>query len=163
MNKQQFEKYQNIKRYIERLLAQHLRTVWEVKTKCQQKKFEDEIVKKVMQEFLDAGFLDDRKYAKLWLENQIKYRPCGRILCYKKMLARGLGNSLIKEILEKEYSQEKEEAAARELADKKIKFYRALKGKKMRQKIVSFLKSRGFGDGVVIKVLEKLNLSLAWE
>jgi regulatory protein len=158
MNKEQQDVYQKAKQYAERLLAQHPRTVWEVRTKCQQKKFESEIVKIIIQEFSDSGFLDDRKYAKLWLENQIKYRPCGRILCYKKMLARGLGGSLVKEILEKEYSQEKEEAAARELADKKIKFHRDLKGEKMTQKIISFLKSRGFGDEVIIKVLEKLEL-----
>lgn len=157
MNEEQQDVYQKAKRYVERLLAQHPRTIWEIQTKLRQKKFSQEIAKQVILEFTQVGFLNDEKYAKLWLENQIKYRPCGKILCYKKLLARGLSSSLVKDILDKNYSQEKEEEAAGDLAKRKLKFHRDLESQKKAQKIVSFLKSRGFTDGVIIKTLEKFD------
>lgn len=160
MDEEQLKQYQNAKRFIERLLAQYPRTIWEIKTKLAQKKFAPKIIEQVIKEFVDAGFLNDEKYIRLWLENQIKYRPCGRLLCFKKLQTKGLGYELIKNILEKEYPPEKEEQVAEELAKWKMKSLLNFSDDKKVQKIASFLRSKGFNDNVIINVLEKLKLRI---
>lgn len=152
------EQYQIAKNFVEKLLAQHPRTIWEIKTKLAQKKFAQEIVGQLVKEFIDAGFLNDEKYIRLWLENQIKYRPCGRSLCLKKLLSRGLEFNSVNNILSEVLTEEKELEIAEELIKRKINFYRDLSQQKKFTKIASFLKSRGFGDNIIIKILEKLKL-----
>lgn len=158
MDEEKQEQYQKAKQYLERLLAQHPRTIWEVRTKLQQKKFAREIVEQVIKEFIEAGFLNDESYIKLWLENQIKYRPCGRMLCLKKLLARGLDFSLVNKALDEVFSEEKEFEIADKLISSRARHYQNFTPQQKSPKIASFLKSRGFGDGAIIKLLEKLGL-----
>lgn len=159
MNKQKSSnEYQKAKQYLTRLLAQSSRTVWEAERKLTQKKFSIEIVKRVISEFAEAGFLDDEKYIRDWLFYQLKYRPAGRRLCFEKLRARGLSVELVNRILDEFFSPEKELEIAENLMKKKINFYRHFNARKKAQKIILFLKSRGFTDETIVKILTKLNL-----
>lgn len=152
------EQYLRARDYVERLLAQHARTIWEIKTKSQQKKFPPEIIDRVIEEFSRAGFLNDEKYIESWLENQMKYRPSGRILCWKKLAAKGLASDLIKQKISEIYPEEMEKEAAKQLIRDKERLYKNLDKQKKAQKISLFLKSRGFGSDAIVAVLEERGL-----
>lgn len=143
---------------VSKLLSIHPRTVKEIKDKLGKRGFKDEIINQVVNHFLDLGYLDDKKYINLWLENQIKYRPSSRFLCFKKLKDLGLNEDLIKEALDDKFNEKKEFEIALKISENKILEFRGLPRRKQMEKVGQFLSRKGFPESVIWKVFENKNL-----
>lgn len=149
--KEQFKKAKN---YALKLLSIRARTVFEVKERLKQKEYPDSIIKEVVDYLIKAGYLDDQTYVCEWLESRIKNKPCGRVLCYKKLREKGIKKEIIIKFLDKKLSIEKEKILALKLAENKKKEYGKASKKKNAQKTAFFLQSRGFSSSSIAFVLE---------
>ncbi|MFH2105078.1 MAG: regulatory protein RecX [Parcubacteria group bacterium] len=150
------EKYQVAFNYVLRLLSRYPRTVHEIRTKLAQKKYQSDIIDKVLAELANAGQLDDRAYTARWLEAQLQNRPCGRLLCRKKLGQRGVETELIDQALTENYPPEKELALAQKMAQQKEEILSTRSDKKNRQqKVALYLKNKGFAGNVIYEVLNK--------
>lgn len=154
------EEYKKAYDLVARMLSMYPRTVFEVKKKLCEKGFKEKTIEKVIEYFKEEKILSDKNYAKIWLENQLKYRPAGKSLCRKKMIDRGLNVDLVNEILEEDFSEEKEVDLAYRLADKKLVEItnRSLKQKDKISKVGHYLNRKGFSENIIWNVLEKLDL-----
>ncbi len=131
--------------YTYRLLGIRPRSVFEMERKLRGKGFNKEIIEKVIDELKNLELLDDEKFAKQWLEERLRYRPCGRFLVKKKLIEKGIAEEIIDKVLEEFLPPEKEIGFARKIIENKHK--------EPRQKLILFLKSRGFGWEVIEEVI----------
>ena len=143
-----------------KMLSSYPRTIFEVRKKLRTKFFSEEIISKVIKHCQEEKILSDERYAEMWLENQLKYRPMGRILCCKKMLGRGLKIELVNKTLENYFDEEKEVSLAYNLASGKIieLRHKSLTKKQITPKIGQYLNRKGFPENIIWNVLEKMDL-----
>lgn len=149
------EMVEKAKDFVLKLLSRYPRTIWEVKMKMQKKNFSPKIIQKTIDYFTEIGHLDDKKYIKIWLDQQLKNRPCGKMLCFQKLKARGIDSQLIREVLDKEINNEREIAIAVDLVLKKKQRFNNLPKRKRALKISQFLKNKGFSYNTILEVLHR--------
>ena len=153
------DQFKNACRYVSKLLAQYPRTVKEIEDKLLNKGYNKELIKKTIAFFVENKLLSDKDYALAFLESQIKNRPVGRILLYKKMIKRGLSKELVKKVIADYFTSDLEQETAYKLArEKERKLPRDITRKNKFNKIGRYLQSKGFTEDIIWQVLEKLNL-----
>lgn len=144
--------------YVTKLLAQHPRTVFEIENKLKKKGYRDQVVEETISFFKENNLLSDKEYARSFVENQIKYRPVGRILCKSKMLKKGLNKDLIDNILNEEFTEDVEQDLAQRLAKSKVREVRNKTKKEKISKIGQYLNRKGFSESMIWETLESLDL-----
>ena len=144
--------------YVTKLLAQYPRTVLEIKNKLIKKGYKEEIINETIKFFIENKLLSDEEYAQLFLENQIKYRPAGRIMCRNKMIKRGLDRDLVERTLSENFSESTEEKLAYKLAKSKKIFFRNKTREEKFNKIGQYLNRKGFSENIIWQTLEELDL-----
>lgn len=141
-----------------KLIGVHPRTVLEIENKLKNKDFSPKVVDQTIALLKDQDYLNDEDYAKAWLEERIKNRPCGQALCWKKLKEKGIDKDIIDKVLGEMLDENKELELAKTLAQNK-KTQLKTKGihwKKIPGKIGFFLQSRGFSTNIIIEVLEEI-------
>ncbi len=150
--------FKNACSFVTKLLSQYPRTVLEIKNKLAKKGYNDEIIDKTVNFFLKHKLLSDKEYAEMFLENQIKYRPVGRILCKNKMVKKGLDQDLVEKTLKKNFSEKEEIKLAYKLAKAKERMIKSKTKKDKITKIGQYLNRKGFSENIIWQILEELNL-----
>lgn len=150
------QNYQTAFDYALKLLSRYPRTVHEIRSKLTQKKYQAGIIDSVLAELADTGQLDDQAYTARWLETQLQQRPCGRLLCYKKLSQRGIAPELIAQALDENYPPAKERELARQAAQRKKEILATRQDQKnTEQKIAFYLKTKGFPGNVIYETLNQ--------
>jgi regulatory protein len=158
-----FEKAYNYATY---LLGLKLRTEGELREKMRLKKYNAEVVDSVIKQFLESKYLDDQRYAEVYLENLKAYKNFGYFAIKKKFMEKKLPAQLIESVLTEGYSIVDETLVAKRFLKKegyevKVKSdnsevqyntFNEESGKE-KQKIANRLKSRGFRGEVVAKLV----------
>lgn len=148
---------QKAKDYAAKLLARYPRTIAEIKGKLAMKKFDSDVIEGAIQYFIEGHILSDEKYAKDWIESQLRNRPTSRAICRKKMYQKGLSCDLINKALDDYYTADREQDIAYELALKKIKLIKEESIQKKKMKVGQFLDSKGFSESIIWSVLERID------
>lgn len=99
-----------------------------------------------------AGFLDDRAFARYWVENREAHRPRGRWALGVELRRKGIED----EIIEAASSDVDEEASAMRAAREVLHRYAALDRETFFRRMLGRLQRRGFGYGVARRVVETL-------
>lgn len=149
------EKLKNAKIFISKLLAIHPRTIKEIKDRLKKKGFNEKVINKAVDYFLNLGYLDDEKYINFWLENQIKYRPSSRAYFFQKLKDLGLNEDLINKVLNDKLNVEKEFEVALKISEKKICQLKNFPLKKQIEKLGRFLSRKGFEEEIIWRIIEK--------
>lgn len=135
------------------LLSDRLRTSGELSEKLKLKGFETEVINKLIQDLTKSKYLDDNRFAEIFLDNLKKYKNFGFYGIKKKLLEKRLPNSIIESILSAGLSLEDEiKIAKRFLNSQKISI--ANKSSTLeKQKLAQKLKGRGFRGEVISKLV----------
>jgi len=148
------------------LLSLKLRTVGEVLKKMQDRGYSEKIIEQTIEQLKNQRYLNDERYAEIFLENLKAYKNLGYYGIKKKFMEKKLPPQLIESVLRDGYSISDEILVAKRLLKKegfKIKakpedgevqyntFNEELS--KQKQKISNRLKSRGFRGEVVAKLV----------
>ena len=148
---------EKIKSYALKLISMYPRTVKEIFSKLKNKNFDDKSIEIIIEELIEENYLNDGEYAVIWLKNQLRNRPCGRMLCVKLMRNKGLDQKIIDKTLAERYSDERETELANDLAEKKRKNLLGEKiktNKKIESKITFYLKGKGFASDIIYQSLK---------
>ncbi|MFA6295936.1 MAG: regulatory protein RecX [Patescibacteria group bacterium] len=140
--------------YSQKLLAQYPRTVFEIEDKLKKKNCQPEIITQVIKYLKDKNYLNDNEYGKTFLEFELKNRPCGRMLCYKKLVKKGISKDLASQVLDENYPDEKEIELAKILADKKMRELKFKDKKTIYRKLGYYLNSKGFSSTTILEIIE---------
>jgi regulatory protein len=122
------------------LLEHRPRSVEEIRRYLNRKEYPVEVVDQVIERLTDVGLLDDRAFARFWLENRLEFRPRGEHALRQELRQKGVPPDVIAELL----TEHDESDAAYRAALPKAHRWRNLDALDFRKKIESFLIRRGF-------------------
>ncbi len=128
-----------------RFLEYRPRSTDEVRRYLNGKGYAPETVEAVLTRLTEAGLLDDRAFARFWLENRAAFRPRGARALRQELRQKGVPADLIAEMLAQEHD---EEQAAYQAALPKARRWRTLDRTDFHKKVENFLVRRGFAYDV---------------
>lgn len=147
-----FEKYLNLSY---RYLGIRNRSEKEMRDYLVKKKATPEIIENVISRLLEKKFLNDENFAKSWVLNRARLRPKGAMLLKMELKQKGIGEELIKKVLQEaqeEIPNELEQAKG--LIAKRMERMTGRDRQEIYQKVGGFLSRRGFNWDIVKKAID---------
>lgn len=149
------ELLQKAKNYSFLLLKFRPRSEKEIYQRLKKKKFDDRIIKETLSFLKDKGFIDDKLFAKTWIESRLK-EPLGLKKIINELNLKGIA----KEIIESEILQIKEnyseEDVVTKIAKDRITKLKGTDPQKAKRRLYAYLLRRGFSGETVYDVIAQL-------
>jgi regulatory protein len=137
------------------LLRHGPRTEHEARTRLTASGFGPTDVDDAVRRAIDARLLDDRLYAKLWVEDRVQRRPLSRRAVEYELADRGVARAVIAEALDVGYPPELETQVAERVASQRYARDRSPDPERRRRRIVDYLIRRGFSTSVAFAAIRK--------
>jgi len=133
-------------------LSYRPRSEAEVRRNLHKKNVEDEVVEVVVERLTRAGLLDDREFARYWVENRLQFNPRGARVLRQELWQRGVPVSIIADTL----AGLDEEVAARKAADAGARRLAHLEPRDFRRRLGAYLARRGFSYVVIETLVQEM-------
>lgn len=150
--------YFEVKKSALRFLSIRNHSSQELYKKLSKKKFSDQIIKKVIDELLSIGYLNDKKFAEQYLSELIG-KLFGPLKIKNEMLKRGISKEIVDDVLNEYFNNDDMQKEVIEKILSKNKFSKRISNRNELQKIYNYLVSRGFQARIVMDAMKE-NLSL---
>lgn len=153
---------QNILYYIKlkalSFLSRRFHSERELLFKLKKKLYDEKLIKTVLNDLKANGFLDDSVFAHHFVEEKLIKKRWGRNKIKSALYSKGVSAKVIEKTMSNLKEDESDINLATELAEKKLNQLkkRNVDEKKYRQKITTFLISRGFDYDACREVCDKL-------
>jgi regulatory protein len=146
----EFEKLTEAKEKVRNYISYRERSKKEITNYLASKDIQEELAKKVLDDFEKTELVDDKRFALSWIKNRNKFNPKGNFALKMELKGKGVDEAEIENLLES--VDEKENA--RKALEKAIKKY----GKKgsSKKKIVEYLLRRGFELRTALDVISEV-------
>lgn len=135
------------------LLSYRPRSTGEIRTKLAEKETPDAAIDAAIAKLTRMGYLDDRQFARFWVEDRLRNRPRGRRALQFELRQKGIADSLINELLDELLD---ESQAAYEAAETRVRRMRGATRQEFKQKVGAFLQRRGFGFDSANRAMQSL-------
>ncbi len=150
----------HIKQRAFRYLGRRQHSTSELRIKLKQKGYETELINQVLDDLKMKNYLDDTKFAEMFVEEKIKLKLWGEQKLRSELIKRGINSETISDILKNKITDEDKLNNAIIIASKK---YNTLRNRNLdndviKRMLISFLNSRGYNYDVIKEVFEILNI-----
>ncbi len=135
-----------------RFLAHRPRSEHELVQKLQTLGFEPAVVRATIERLKNSGYLDDRQFSKLWVENRNEFRPRSRRVLALELRQKGVAEDVIQNTLSE---NPEEEALAYRAASRYVRRLEGLEWQMFRNRLSAFLARRGFSYGTISSVVRR--------
>jgi len=132
------------------------RTTKQVRERLLEEGFGEDVVGEVVGRLEELGLLDDREFARAWVEERLRLRPRWRRALKEELLRKGISEEVAEEALDEELSEVDEARLAEGLLRRAEGRYRNLEPDKALRRMRDFLLRRGFSWETVKEVTRKL-------
>lgn len=140
-----------------RFLAARPRSVAEVRGRLRRDGAPPESAAAVLQDLIDAGYLDDLEFARTWVRSRVATRGCGLIRLRSELYQKGVAQPLIEQAIQEAHGEEDvavaEERRARELAERRLRLSGRLPREIRIRRLAAYLQRRGFTTQTIARVL----------
>lgn len=113
----------------------------------------DEAQARVMERLIKERYVDDERYARAFVMDKIRYNKWGRRkveqALWMKRIDKGIQERVLSEVDDEEYV-----SALRPLLKQKQRSTKAASGYELRQKLIRFALSRGFGFDIIRQCID---------
>jgi regulatory protein len=130
-----------------RLLKVRPRTELELRRRFRALRTDRQAADRVVTDLKDRGLVDDRIFARLWIEEKIQRGDCGKIRISRDLEGKGIERGVVAEELKTALSDSKELELAGRLALKKMRRVGGAPAREARRKVYAYLLRRGFTSG----------------
>jgi regulatory protein len=139
------------------ILSKRNNSTGEIKRKLIQRKFDKDTAESVVNELAASGFLNDEQFAKEYVEEKLKLNAVGLNKICSELYSKGINKGIIESVLSEKSDADEYENAIK-LAAKKMKssVIKNVEAKKQKQKLYSFLLSKGFDYSTIDMVIKKI-------
>ena len=139
-------------------LARRFHSERELLIKLKQKSYEERLIKLMLNELREKSFIDDQVFANHFIEEKLKKKRWGKNKIRAALFSKGVSASIIDEVLKSFDSEEDQNEAALSLVKKKYENLkkRETDNRKLKQKLIAFLLSRGFEYEISVEVVSKI-------
>lgn len=138
-----------------RLLTMRARTRQELAEALRQRNVPPEVAETVLDRMTDVGLIDDDAFARSWVTSRQERRHLSKSVLRRELRDKGVEAELIDDAVA-EVSGEDERAAARVLAEKKLRSMRGLDVRVQQRRLAGALGRRGFSADVVGSILREI-------
>lgn len=140
-------------------LGRRYHTERELFVKLKSKSYEEKLIKIVLSDLKEKSFVDDKVFASHFIEEKLKKKRWGNNKIRAALFSKGVSACIIDELIKSFDSEEDQNEAALALAQKKYENLkkRETENKKLKQKLISFLLSRGFEYEVSAEAVNKIS------
>ncbi|MFN2195300.1 MAG: RecX family transcriptional regulator [Anaerolineales bacterium] len=135
-------------------LSYRPRSSEEVRRNLQKHDYPEALIEATVDRLQQNGLLDDRKFARLWIENRSEFRPRGRRALEYELRKRGVPDAIIQQTLDQELTDE--EQLALKVAQKYLRKLNHLSQLEFQRKLGAYLARRGFSYETAAPVIDKL-------
>ncbi len=139
-----------------RLLRERPRSVCEVRQRLARRGHVVDVVETTIRSAVDAGLLDDRVFAKLWVTDRLWHHPLSRAALELELRDKGIDPSIIAAELADQYPAVREVEIARDLASARFDRLRGVDPERRRNRTAAYLMRRGFRRGLSFDVVRQL-------
>jgi regulatory protein len=129
-----------------------MQTGRELRTRLLRKGFDTEAIDAALGRLTDYGYLNDERFAELWIENRLAHRPRGKRMLEHELRQKGVDRQIVGETVAGMEIDDR--TAALELAQKRLKSVQGLPLDEQKKKMTGILARRGFDYGVIRATLE---------
>lgn len=148
----------HIKQRAFRYLGRRQHSTSELRIKLKQKRYETELINEVLDDLKKKNFLDDTKFAEMFVEEKMKLKLWGEQKLRSELVKRGIKSEIITDVLANKISEEEKLNNAMIIASKK---YDTLKNRNVdkdviKRKLFTFLNSRGYNYDLIKEVYDEL-------
>lgn len=134
------------------LLSYRERTIKEMRDRLQKKDFSAEIIEKVIEYLVEKDYLNEQRFAEMWIRSRIKHHPRGRKLIYKELNDKGVERKTINSALNEHLNREKEIDMAVYLMDKWLR--RRKDEDSSSYKLKNYLARKGFNYDIIYEITD---------
>lgn len=146
---------QKARNYAFLLLKFRPRSEKEVYARLKKKKFNPEIIQKTLAFLKDEGFIDDKYFARAWVESRIK-RPLGLRRLKQELRVMGVDKEIVDSQIDEIKKNYSEGDIVAKIAQERLNRIKGIDPQKTRRRIYTYLLRRGFSPEVVIDVISQL-------
>jgi regulatory protein len=133
-------------------LSYRPRSEAEVRRNLRKNGVEDEVVEVAIERLARTGMLDDREFARYWVENRLQFNPRGARALGHELRQKGVPASIIAGAL----AGFDEEAAARQASEAGARRLAHLEPGAFRRRLGAYLARRGFSYAVIAPLVEEM-------
>ena len=139
-------------------LSRRFHSEKELLIKLKSKHYDERFIKIVLNDLKKLSFLDDRNFTVHFIEEKLKRKKWGSNKIRAALFSKGVSSKIIDEVMSESTNTENNVELVEELARKKIGQLRErnLEEKKIYEKVIAFLISRGFDYSVSSEVCNKI-------
>lgn len=126
---------------------------------CKKRHIDDtSIIETVLTRLTELGYIDDKKFAKWWIDQRNQFRPKGWRALSFELQQKGVGREILETIHNELEGADasNDETNAATLARKAIVKFARLPIKEQKMKLYSYLKRRGFESSVICSVVDAI-------
>ncbi|MBO5364307.1 MAG: regulatory protein RecX [Clostridia bacterium] len=142
------------------MLGRRMLTCQELYDRLCRKGYDKEIAEKVIEQFLSVGYLDDRRYAELYLEDSVKLNAKGIYRIRQELLLKGISGTLIDQVLE-DSKPDTADALMQYIGERNL--LQGVHSWKDLEKLKARLVRRGYSLSEIRSCLEKADLTIEEE
>lgn len=133
------------------LLAYRPRSEAEIRRRLRKKDYETDAIDEALERLRRADLVDDRAFARYWVDNRFRFKPRGRAILRKELWQKGINDRIIEETLE-DYDEENAIDRAAEAGIRRLRRYDSTA---FRRKLNSYLRRRGFPYHLIKPIVEQ--------
>lgn len=123
------------------LLSYRPRSTHEIRQKLQKKDYDEFVIETALERMTALGYLDDRAFARFWIESRNRSKPRGRRALSYELRTKGVSDNIIRELMD---DMVDETSGAYQAAQKRVQRMRGKTEFEFKKKIGAFLQRRGF-------------------
>jgi regulatory protein len=149
------QKKDEIERAYERalnFLSYRPRSEAEVRRNLRGKNLEEDVIEAAIERLTQAGLLDDREFARYWVDNRVQFKPRGVRALRQELWKKGVPDAIIAEAIESVDEQD----LARRVAEKGARRMAYLEPRDFRRKLSAYMARRGFSYTVIKPLVEEM-------
>jgi len=149
------EKY-FIKRKAINLIARRIHSSRELQIKLLQRRFNKKLIDEVIQNLVNSNIINDELFSRIFVEEKARTKYWSRSKLKGELIKRGIKNDVIEIVLTQEFHEDCEHM--KKLAEKKanILHKRNYSDQQLKQKLFSFLLSKGFEIDLIKECIHDL-------
>ena len=125
----------------------------ELTGKLHQKGFAGELIALVLDELERQRYLDDRRFARMWVEHRRASHPRGRRMMALELEHKGVSTEIAREALNVAFPEDEECGDLAELIRKRLRNARRTEPQVFKRRLLGFLARRGFSYADIRQVL----------
>lgn len=114
----------------------------------------DDVATRVLDRFEEVGLVDDRAFARSWIESRQAGRGLARRALAQELSRKGVDDQVAREALD-ELDSDAEENAARQLVRRKVRTMSRLDHQARVRRLTGMLARKGYPPGLAVKVVRE--------